>query len=71
MKKFLYCLLGIIIGGIACNLLFFAISKLALAFDLRLFNGEEEASRNFLIFLILFFVFIIGGGIKGYLIGKK
>ncbi len=71
MKKYLYSLLGAIIGGVICNVIFFAIGKLAIAFNLRLFNSEEEASRNFVIFLVLFSIFVITGGVKGFFVGKK
>ncbi len=70
MKKYLYSLLGTIIGGVICNVIFFAIGKLAIAFNLSLFN-REEASRNFVIFLVLFSIFVITGGVKGFFVGKK
>ena len=71
MKKYLYSLFGTVIGGVICNLLFYGIGKIAIVLDLRLFNSEEEASRNFVIFLIFFLLSIIAGGIKGYYLGKK
>ncbi len=71
MKKYLYSLLGAIIGGVICNVIFFTIGKLAIAFDLRLFDSEEEALRNFVIFLVLFLIFVITGGVKGFFVGKK
>lgn len=71
MKKILFSILGAIIGGITCNLLVWGVGQLAILLDIRLFNSEDEASRNFLIFLIMFLISIIVGAIVGYIIGKR
>ncbi len=63
--------MGAILGGVLCNLIFYLIGKIAVAADFRLFNSEEEASRNFVIFLVLLAVFILLGGVKGYFVAKK
>lgn len=71
MKKMLFSILGALLGGILCNILFWGIGQLATLLDIRLYNGEDEASRNFLIFLILFFVAVVIGAVVGFLIGKR
>lgn len=71
MKKLLFPIIGSVLAGGICNLLFWSTGQLALALNLRLYNSEDEASRNFSIFLICFVVFIIFGAIYGYWIAKK
>lgn len=71
MKKVIFPIIGAIFGGALCNLIFYLIGKIAVAADFRLFNSEEEASRNFVVFLVVLVVFILLGGIKGYFISKK
>lgn len=71
MKKILFSFIGAVIAGLICNILFWGVGKIAVALDVRLYNSEEEASRNFVIFLVSLFVFISVGLISGYLIAKK
>lgn len=71
MKKIFYSFIGAVIAGLICNILFLGIGKIAVALDVRLYNSEEEASRNFVIFLVSLLVFIICGLISGYRIAKK
>lgn len=71
MKKIIFPVLGAVIGGLVCNILFWGAGRIAVALDIRLYNSEEEASRNFLIFLVSMSVFIFVGLIAGYCIAKK
>jgi len=71
MKKILYSFIGAIIAGLICNILFWGAGQIAVALDVRLYNSEEEASRNFVIFLVSLFIFIICGLTSGYRIAKK
>ncbi|MES2824486.1 MAG: hypothetical protein V4732_12845 [Pseudomonadota bacterium] len=71
MNKILFSFLGAVLAGAICNILFWSTGQLALTFDIRLYNSEEEASRNFLIYLFLFFISVISGSIYGYYIAKK
>ncbi len=71
MKKIIFPFLGAVIAGLICNLLFWGGGRIAVALDIRLYNSEEEASRNFLIFLVSLSIFIIVGLICGYCIAKK
>ena len=47
MRKLLFSSCGAVIAGILCNILFWGAGKLAIIFDIRLYNGEEESARNF------------------------
>lgn len=71
MNKIIFSFLGAVLGGAICYILFWGTGQLALAFDIRLYNSEDEASRNFLIFLFVFFISVIFGSIYGYYIAKK
>jgi cell division protein FtsX len=71
MKKIFFSFIGAVIAGLICNTLFWGAGQVAVALDVRLYNSEEEASRNFVIFLVSLFVFIIFGLISGYQIAKK
>ncbi|MCP4486461.1 MAG: hypothetical protein GY820_03945 [Gammaproteobacteria bacterium] len=71
MRKIIYSIIGAVLGGIACNVLFWGIGQLAILLDIRLYNSEDEASRNFLIFLIMFFISVIGGAVIGFIVGKR
>lgn len=71
MKKIFYSFIGAVIAGLMCNILFWGAGQVAVALDVRLYNSEEEASRNFVFFLVSLFVFIIFGLISGYQIAKK
>lgn len=71
MKKVVFPFLGAIIAGLICNLLFWGAGRIAVALGIRLYSGEEEASRNFLIFLASLSVFMFVGLVCGYYIAKK
>lgn len=71
MKKILFSLLGAVIAGVICNAIFWGVGHIAVALDIRLYNSEEEASRNFLIFLVSLGIFILAGLIYGYRIAKN
>ncbi len=71
MKKCFFSFIGAVIAGIICNILFWGAGQVAVALDVRLYNSEEEASRNFVFFLVSLFFFIIFGLISGYKIAKK
>ena len=71
MKKIIFPFLGAIIAGLICNIIFWGVGRIAIALDVRLYNSEEEASRNFLIFLISLCVFVFVGFICGYYAAKK
>ena len=59
MKRFLYILGGIIIGGGTC----IGLTWLLGAFFGPLYQGEHESTRNFKIFLGAFILSIIAGGV--------
>jgi hypothetical protein len=71
MKKIIFPFLGAVIAGLICNVLFWGAGRIAVALDIRLYNSEEEASRNFLIFLVSLSIFIIVGLIGGYYMAKR
>jgi hypothetical protein len=71
MKKIIFPFLGAVIAGLICNILFWGAGRIAVALDIRLYNSEEEASRNFLIFLVSLSIFIIVGLICGYYMARK
>ena len=71
MKKILFPALGAVAGGLLCNIIFWLIGKIAVNLDIRLYNSEEEASRNFTVFLVCFVVFIVLGFILGFYRAKK
>lgn len=71
MKKIIYPFFGAVIAGLICNIIFWGVGRIAVVLDIRLYNSEEEASRNFLIFLVSFFIFIVVGLVLGYYMAKK
>lgn len=71
MKKIFFPFIGAIIAGIICNLIFWGAGRIAVALNIKLYNSEEEASRNFLIFLVSLAIFILVGLIFGYYMAKK
>ncbi|PUA27003.1 MAG: hypothetical protein B0W54_19410 [Cellvibrio sp. 79] len=71
MKRILFPVLGAAIGGLFCHITFWLISKLAVTFDIRLYNSEEEASRNFTVFLVCFALFVVSGFVYGFYRAKK
>ena len=62
MKK----LFGIIIGGILGGMIVYALAWLAGHFFGPLYYGEDEATRNFKIFLAIFVVSVVSGALLGY-----
>lgn len=71
MKKIFFSFIGAVIAGLICNILFWGAGQIAVALDVRLYNSEEEASRNFVIFLVSLFLFMLFGLVSGYHIAKK
>lgn len=71
MKKILFSVLGAVIGGLLCHIIFWLIGKAAIALDIRLYNSEEEASRNFTVFLVCFTLFVVLGFVYGFYRAKK
>jgi len=71
LKKVTFSVIGAVLGGVLSNFLFWGAGQLAILFDFRLYNSEDEASRNFLIFLIVFSLSVIGGAIYGFYLSKK
>jgi ABC-type antimicrobial peptide transport system permease subunit len=71
MKRITFSILGGLIGGLLCNIIFWLIGKAAVTFDIRLYNSEEEAGRNFAVFLVCFVLFVILGFIYGFYRAKK
>jgi len=65
MKRIIFPMLGAVVGGLLCHMIFWLIGKAAVAFDIRLYNSEEEASRNFTVFLVCFALFVVLGFIYG------
>lgn len=59
MKRLLYIFAGIIIAGAIC----IGLAWLAGVFFGPLYQGEEESTRNFKIFLGAFVFFIVAGGL--------
>jgi len=67
MKKILYPILGaVLLGGICI-----AFAWVLGALFGPLYQGEEESTRNFKIFLYVFFACVLGGGISGYFFAKR
>jgi hypothetical protein len=71
VKKIAYPFLGAIIACLICNVLFLGAGRIAVALGIRLYNSEEEASRNFLILGVSLSIFIFFGFFYGYLKAKK
>jgi membrane protein DedA with SNARE-associated domain len=67
MKKYIYSFLGGILFGAICISVTWVIGAL---FG-PLYQGEEESSRNFKIFLLAFLFFIILGAVLGFIRGKR
>lgn len=67
MKKLILSLLGMFIGAVLCVGITWLIGQI---FG-QLYQGEDEANRNFGIFLIAFCVLSISGGVIGFLYGSK
>ena len=58
MKRFLYLLTGMIVAVAICV----GLTWLLGAFVGPLYQGEDESTRNFKIFLVVFVIFIFSGG---------
>lgn len=71
MKSVMYSFLGAVVGALMCNALFWAIGQAAILLDVRLYKSEDEASRNFLVFLFIFAVSVVGGAVAGYRLSKR
>ena len=67
MKRFFYILAGIIIGGGIC----IGLTWLLGAFFGPLYQGEDESTRNFKIFLGAFIIFVVAGGVISNKVYKK
>lgn len=66
MKRIVFGILGALVGLFLCNLLFWGVGQLAVLMDIRLYNGEESSSRNFLIYLLCIGVSFCLGFWAGY-----
>lgn len=69
MKRLVYIASGSSIGGLIIYL-FTRIVGLLIEPYYRP-SGEDEMTRNFMIFVIIFLVFVVVGGIVGNIIFKK
>lgn len=67
MKRFLYCMIGAVLGAALCVGITWGIGQI---FG-QLYQGEEEANRNFGFFMLAFVLFFLGGGVIGFMVGKK
>lgn len=67
MRSWIFSLIGALIGGCLCVVLAWGIG----AMFGPLYDSEDEAIRNFKIFLGCFVVFILLGGVAGFRAGKK
>lgn len=67
MKRTLFSLLGALIAGGLCVGVTWTIGALWGP----LYQGEDESTRNFKIFLVVFFVFVCAGAIFGFIAGKE
>lgn len=66
MRKALFALLGGVLAGAICIGLAYVAGWL---FG-PLYRGEDESSRNFVIFLWTFLGFVVAGAIIGYRLGR-
>ena len=67
MKKILFSFFGAVILGSLCIGITWAIGAL---FG-PLYQGEEEANRNFGYFLVAFSIFVFGGAVLGFVFERK
>ena len=67
MKTTILTIVGSVIFGVICIGITWLIGSL---FG-PLYQGEGESTRNFKIFLVVFIVSIIAGGISGFILSKK
>lgn len=66
MKKLLYSIAGSVLAGGVCVGLSYAIGWL---FG-PLYYGEDESTRNFVIFLWALAGFVVAGAVAGYRFGR-
>ena len=59
MTRLLIILLGMIVAGLIC----IGLAWMLGSFFGPLYQGEDESTRNFKIFLAVFSVFVIAGGV--------
>ncbi len=67
MKKLIFSILGGILFGALC----IGVTWLLGSLFGPLYQGEEESTRNFKIFLFALLASIVIGAILGFLLGKK
>lgn len=67
MKKILYPIIGAVLLGGICIALTWILGTL---FG-PLYQGEEESTRNFKIFLYVFIACALGGAVSGYFFAKR
>ncbi|WP_020409064.1 hypothetical protein [Hahella ganghwensis] len=70
MKKFLHGLIEFLLGGVASGAIIYALAVLLgkillIIADGPVFQGEDEFSRNFLIFSVMFLIAVLVGSIVG------
>lgn len=67
MKTFIFSVLGAVVFGVLCVVITWVIG----AVFGPLYQGEEQANRNFGCFLIAFFMFLLLGAFVGFRLSKK
>lgn len=67
MSKFLYSFVGAVLFGAVC----IGVAWLIGAMFGPLYEGEEESTRNFKIFLLVFLASIVAGAVSGFIYGKR
>ncbi|ARU28175.1 hypothetical protein [Cellvibrio sp. PSBB006] len=67
MKRILFSLLGGLVAGGLC----IGVTWIIGALWGPLYQGEDESTRNFKIFLVIFFMSVCAGAIFGFIAGKE
>lgn len=67
MKRMLFSFLGALVAGALCVGAAWIIGALWGP----LYQGEEESTRNFKIFLVVFLLSVCAGGLFGFIVGRK
>jgi len=62
VKKILFFILGVIVGGITSFMLIYASGFLIESLGMILYESEADQQRNFNYFIIFSAIFAIGGG---------
>ena len=62
MKKICFTLIGAFLGAFLCVGITWAVGQI---FG-QLYHGEDEANRNFGIFMFAFLIFLFAGGFLGF-----